>query len=61
MLWEIKRTVSMRWVFLAPITYARIDGYENIHNVAQNFAYLNLWLYVSELSVHRQEKHKHTK
>ena len=43
MLWVRKRTISMRWFFWAPKTYAKNYGYENINNFMQKiFTYLNL-------------------
>ena len=43
MLWVLQRTVSMRRFFLAPKTYVKVDGKENIYNfVLNNFVYLNL-------------------
>ena len=43
MLWELKRTISMRQFFLAPQTYVQTDGLENIYNFTlKNFVYLNL-------------------
>ena len=31
-LWVLKRTLSMRWIFLAPKTHVKINGKENILN-----------------------------
>ena len=43
MLWVLKRTVSMRQFFWAPITYAKNYGLENIYNfMFKNFVYLNV-------------------
>ena len=42
-LWVLKGTVSLRPFFLAPKTFAKIDGFKNIHNfMLKNFVYLNL-------------------
>ena len=47
MLWELKRTVSMRRFFWAPKTYVQTDGFENIYNFTlKNFVYLNLCTYL---------------
>ena len=44
MLWVLKRTVSMRRFFGAPITYFQTDGLEIIYNFTlKNFVYLHLW------------------
>ena len=43
MLWELKRTVSLRRFFWAPKTYVKTDGLENIYNFTLKiFVYLNL-------------------
>ena len=43
MLWVLKRTVSMRRFFLAPKTYVKMDGLENIYNCTLNdFVHLYL-------------------
>ena len=45
MLWVLKRTVSMRRFFWAPLSYAKIYGLENIYNFTLKiFVYLNLCL-----------------
>ena len=49
MLWVLKRTVSMRQFFLAPKTYVKTDGLENIYNFTHtNFVYLNLCIIESQ-------------
>ena len=43
MLWVLKRTVSMRWFFCAPIKYAQTDGLQKIlHFYAQKFCLTKL-------------------
>ena len=42
MVWVLKRTVSMRWFFLAPKKYVQTDELENIYNLSSIFVYLNL-------------------
>ena len=45
MLQVLKRTVSKRRFFLAPKTYAKTYGKENINNFTlKNFVYLNQWI-----------------
>ena len=48
MLWVRKRTISMRWFFWAPKTYAYSYGLEDIYNFTLKIcAYLNLCLTVA--------------
>ena len=50
MLWVLKRTVSMRQFFWAPITYVQTDGLENIYNFMLNFfVYLNQCFILQQL------------
>ena len=42
-MWELKRTVSMRRFFWAPKTYVKTDGLENVCNFThKHFVYLML-------------------
>ena len=44
MLWVLKRTVSMRRFFLAPKTYAKIGGLENVYKFM-----LKIFVYLKDL------------
>ena len=51
MLWVLKRTISMRWFFWAPKTYAKNYGLENIYNFTLNlFVYLDLCCWKSHVA-----------
>ena len=49
MLWVLKRTVSMRQLFWAPKTYAKIYGYENIYNFTLILFCLSKPMYIYRL------------
>ena len=54
-LWVLKETVSLRPFFLAPKTFVKIDGFQNIYNfLLKNFVYRNLWgsLYFQKFNRH---------
>ena len=63
MLWVLKRTISMRWFFCAPKTYAKHLGQENIHRFTLKiFVYVNdhrftlkIFVYLNDIGL---DKHK---